>query len=705
MMRITFQIPIIICAVLGMAEAQLSSTGPGGIEIQMDTASGAFAVGDTLGRRITFNFNYPWSRGGNFLVFAVDDSGYTNMFGETRYGFNYIRIYPGEARYYLGTLSRDWRVSYGAGEFYFQISVTPVELNGAGMAKVVLYMFNGDAIPHDFGAMIGIDLKIGSNDRARFATGTSVLTEGTLLRDSDIPHFWQAFEVSPGAGCDQVIGRGYLKGLDATPPDRFALGDLYFLQMSPWEIDTTFVGQPYYDSAILMRWAKRRVNPDKDVKFVTYIGFGRCVPPDEEILLMPLIPSRLRPMCDGVESPFEAAVLVHNVSLDSGLTDGTVCIHIPPGTSLETDPLHPGDSCLSLAASPMLPGSSEVKSWLVNVDDTALWGDSIRITVSLTGEPAVFQECTSYVWVPDPDGNQPVCDMNLFYHSTACPDSEPIYIPFYLHDDTGIDTYSVAVKVGNAVLTALSGYFLFVGDSLYVRIPPYLLTHGETLEVKLISVTDIYGCSPPDFPPPETILVDRQPPILVGFDPPDAHPIDTIPRVRIIFSDDVTGIDQSSLDLIVDGEHISPDDPRISWESDSVVIFTADETYPDGYPLTVCVMSIADRTDRCGPNVRDIPQCVTYTVSAIADRRPPELPAFVVQPNPFNSACSIRFQTSEPAELTISDVRGKVVLTRRFPKPGDHAFWWKPRGIPGGIYLISVNSGKSVSAFKVLYLP
>ena len=691
---------------VSLSFAQIISTGPGGIEIQMDTASGAFAVGDTLGRRITFNFNYPWTRGGNFFVFAVDDSGYTNMFGETWCGFDYIRVFPGNSWYYLGTLNRDWRVPHGSGQFYFQISVTPVELNGTGVAKIVFYMFNGDDIPHNFGAMVGIDVKIGSNDRARFATGTSVLTEGTLLSDDDIPYFWQAFEVSPAAGCDQVIARGYLKGLDATPPDRFALGDLYYLQRQPWEPESTFIGVPYYDSAILMRWAKQRVNPDKDVRFVTYLGFGRCVPPGEDILLIPLIPAELRPRCDCIESPFEAAVMIHNVSLEGGLTDAEVCIHLPAGVSLDTDPLHPDDSCLALSIEPLLPGSSEVKSWLVEIDDTALWGDSIPIIVDVHGEPSVSEACTSFVQIPNPDGNPPVCDMNLFYHSTACPDSEPIYIPFYLHDDTGIDTYSVTIKVGDAVLNALSGYFLFVGDSLYVQIPPYLLSHGETLEVKMISTTDIYGCSPEEFPPAETILVDREPPTFIGFDPPDAHPIDTIPSVKLIFSDDVTGVDHSSLDLLVDGEHIPPDDPRLVWVSDSEVVFTADEVYPDGYPFTVCMMSIADRTERCGPNVNDVTRCATYTVSKIGEM--PQKPAnlLIAAPNPFNDRCLIHFRLGTPeGALEIRDVGGRIIKHLTIAKSGDNAYIWQPEpNIPSGIYFIIIRTESSYTQKSVLYI-
>ena len=700
-----------IAFLIRLSFCQLSAEGAGGFLIQMDADRGFIGLGDTSGNCITFNFNYPWERGGNYVVFAVDDAGYTNLPGEaSMYGFDYLGSYSGSAGYFLETLSRNWRVPFGSGEFYFQISVSPIEMDGVGVAKIVLYAFNGDAIPHDFGAMLGFDMLIGSNDRPRFTTGSSFLSEGTLLSGDNIPYFWQAFEVSPGAGCGQVIARGYLRGLEATLPDRFALGDNRYLQMQPWEIDTSFVGVPYYDSAILMRWSKRRVNPDKATSFITYLGFGRCVSGDTDILLIPLVPSRLMPECDAVESPFEAAVLIHNLSLDSGLSDAEVCIHIPDGVELEIDPLHSGDSCLALEIDPLLPESSTVKSWIVGIEDTSLWGDSIPIIITLSGEPSVEMSETSFVHIPHPDGNPPLCALDFPYHCIGCSDSDCVEIPFYLWDDTGIDSHSVAVKLGEHILLAVSGFLHFTDDSLYVEIPQWMLEHGDTLPVEMISATDIYGCSPAEFPSVETLFVDLEAPVFIGFDPPDGNLICSTPQIRILVDDKPAGIDRMSVDILFDGSHIPPDDPQISWESDSILVFTASETFPEGYPLTICLMSVADNTDFDGPHINDTPVCATYTVSAVSEtRKPPNKPFLWVSPNPFNYSCKISLYTPRPctAEIEIFDIHSRIIgkIDMGNISSGNHNIRWQPEeNLPSGIYFINAMVGNYKLKSSVLFI-
>jgi len=688
---------------------QLVAEGPGGFLVQMDTVRGLIGFGDTAGHRITYNFNYPWERGGNYMVFAIDDSGYSNVYGESMYGFTYLGVYSGLSAYYLGTLSRNWRVPFGAGEFYFQISVRPIELNEVGVAKIDLYAFNGDAIPHDIGAMMGLDIKIGSNDRARFATGSHLLSEGTLLSGNNIPYFWQAFEVSPGAGCEQVIARGYLKGLEATAPDRFALGDQYYLQLHPWEIDSSFIGIPYYDSAILMRWAKQRVNPDKSVQFTTYIGFGECVDSDDDVILVPLITSRLRPQCDCVESPFEVAGLVHNLSLSEGVSDGMICISIPEGIELTVDPMHTDDTCITLGLDPLPIDSSDVESWLLSIVDSSLWGDSIWIALELYGEPDVEIMETSWVHIPSPDGNLPVCELDFPYTFIGCVDTGAVQIPFYLWDDTQIDPHSVSVKLGDHLLLAVSGYFIFTEESLYVELPPWAIEHGETLELQMISATDIYGCSPDIFPEPETIIVDLNDPVFVGFDPPSGS-VSQTPQVRLLFEDRPAGIDPMSLDLLFDGVHIPPDDPRIYWEYDSVMVFTADETFPDGYPLTVCMMTVADRTQLCGPHINDTPVCITYEVSAVEEvKKPLDKCLLWVSPNPFNKSCQITFYSPSKHNLHIEifDVFGRVVknFQQTISTAGTHNFFWTPAdNLPSGIYIISAKTSNYTIATSTLLL-
>jgi len=690
--------------------AQISVEGPSGIVIQMDTSKGLIAFGDTSGRKLTYNFDYPWTRGGNFAVFAVDEAGFTNLPGEVMFGFENLSGNPGGSGYYMGTLSKNWRVPHGAGALFFQISVTPVELDGAGVGRISLYIFNSDVIPHQIGGMLGIDLKIGNNDSPPLTTSTNVLSVGTLLNEDYMPYFWQAFEISPGAGCEQVIARGYLKGLGAISPDRFALGDLLFLGLHPWEFDSSFIDVPYHDSAIILRWPKENVNPDKSVEFITYFGFGRCITSAMDILLFPMIPAELIANCDEIDAPFEAAVLVHNISLMAGLTDGEVCISLPDGVSLEFDPLHPDEPCLPLSVDPMLPESSAVTAWLVDIDDTALWGDSIMITLTLTGEPAVSITETSWVYIPNPDGNLPLCALNFPYRYLGCPDSASIVIPFYLWDDSGIDRLSVATKLGDHILLSISGYVSFTEESLFVVVPEWAMVHCDTLPLQLISATDIYGCSPAEFPPVETLFVDLYSPNFHGFIPPGGASCPQIPVIRMFIVDEPAGVNPMSIEIRFDGVDIPPDDPRISWEEDTILVFTSSDTFPIGYPLTICLMSVADNTDLCGPHVTETPFCATYTVSAIDEAiKMPERPSLWAAPNPFNATCEISLFLPQPGEVCIyiQDIFGRYVATIEHNKfmSGTYKFHWKPSiKTPSGVYLISADFNRQKIVYRALYV-
>ncbi len=85
-------------------------------------------------------------------------------------------------------------------------------------------------------------------------------------------------------------------------------------------------------------------------------------------------------------------------------------------------------------------------------------------------------------------------------------------------------------------------------------------------------------------------------------------------------------------------------------------------------------------------------------------------------PNPFNSSTRISFglDKSAPTRLAVYDLSGRLVVdllevTPPFNSPpasrgGNHSLVWNAEGLPGGIYLVRLESGKQSKTMKVLLL-
>ncbi len=694
--------------VLSACFAQLSVEGVGGLVVQMDTTDGFFALGDTAGHPLMYNFDYPWLRDGMFILFMVDDSGFTNYYSETFYGYTFLRDYSAGCGYWSGGISKEWDVPYGGGSIFFRLTVTPVEIDGVGVAKITFYVFNGDTAAHDFGAMLQLDILVGSNDRAPLATGTSVLSRCTILEDDEIPYFWQSYEVSPSAGCGQVIARGFLRSLGATPPDRFVLAHYPYIWRQPWELDTTYEGLDYIDSAVLLRWPKQRVSSCKSATFVTYFGFGKCVEESTDVVLLPLVPGEVGAECDTLSLPFEVAALVHNAGLAAGVAAGTLCVTLPAGMDFDADPFHPASPCVPLGSDPLELDSTAVSAWLVNVVDPTLADTTLPIVIDLYAQPDIALSSTSWVYIPSPDGEPPVVDVHFPYRCISCGDSGSVVIPFFVYDSSGIDPLSVSVQVGGRLLTPTSGYVHLGGDTIYVEVPVGMLVHGAVLEYRFASLSDVFGCTAEDFPPPGTLLVDLFPPSFLGFDPPGGSFIGSVPVVRLRFADEPAGVDTASVELQFDGAVVAPDDPRISWEGDSVLVFSSTDTFPPGYPLTICLTHIADRAELCGPNEISLLQCATYTISGVEEAKPEGELAVSVVPNPFNAACDVKLSLSRRTRVSVDvlDTSGRLLVSvfRGVLDGGAHRLRWRPDGMASGVYIVRVCADDAVAVSVVAYV-
>ncbi|HDR90931.1 MAG TPA: hypothetical protein ENN75_01645, partial [candidate division Zixibacteria bacterium] len=77
---------------------QYAITGPGGLVIQLDTLDCFFGIGDTVGagRRLMFDFRYPWERGNSSFAVMIDSVVYNNtLWLSAVCGHTHLRPYRG----------------------------------------------------------------------------------------------------------------------------------------------------------------------------------------------------------------------------------------------------------------------------------------------------------------------------------------------------------------------------------------------------------------------------------------------------------------------------------------------------------------------------------------------------------------------------------------------------------------------------------
>lgn len=85
-------------------------------------------------------------------------------------------------------------------------------------------------------------------------------------------------------------------------------------------------------------------------------------------------------------------------------------------------------------------------------------------------------------------------------------------------------------------------------------------------------------------------------------------------------------------------------------------------------------------------------------------------PKLEVFPNPLYTRCTIQYELKEEAEIAvgISNIFGyeSVLLEKAERKPGKYSFTWEPAasGLPGGIYLVSLNTGQYLISKKIVII-
>ncbi|RKZ29890.1 hypothetical protein DRQ36_07295 [bacterium] len=227
-----------------------------------------------------------------------------------------------------------------------------------------------------------------------------------------------------------------------------------------------------------------------------------------------------------------------------------------------------------------------------------------------------------YIHVPDGDW-------------TACnPDS----IVWIISDSVGVVESTIEVEVEGVTYTTSAPELTWDGIlSRLVFIPSPMWPSGTTVNACLTAVMNLDSVWLPDSVCGE-FYVDLDPPVVWGIDPPPGSTIlaPDFDHLDLFLFDYLSGLDESTVDITVNGISYGLTHPSVVWDGDSSyhaclctlgigLHFECDET------VEVCITA-GDSPDWCGPNMLDTCWEV-YTA-------PCGLNAVIIEPLPNSiSAC------------------------------------------------------------------
>ena len=717
---------LLVLLIAAMAYGQYVVTAPGGIVIELDTLDGFFGIGDTVGvsgRKLMFDFGHPWNRKASHFIIMIDSTLYSN---DEAFPFlcdgAFLRPFHGPVSTFYDGFATQWNIPMDtlSGTIILTQRLRGIIIDDMPSVEISYMFLNNDDVSHRVAFLQNIDVLVGTNDAAPMAMGGVYTADGDILTADAVPYFWEAFEVGPGAGSDQVVARGILRGL-AVQPSTFVFGHQSYLYSDCWEPDSDIVGLPYHDSGVTMLWDEQQISPNKFTKISTIYGFGKPPEAGTDYIVMPLVPNTVGSACDHwAQNPFEVAILIHNMSLAAGIDSLSVCISLDEGLSIAVDPWHIlADTCMTYT-DPLLPDSTFMVNWLVEADSTyfTFGPTDVNIVARVTSTTAGFEdfEETTSVHIPDPVGVPPYVEaVYAPDHAISCSAIE-LHLKYLIEDDGGIDPASLIFQIGSTLKYINDTMVTFANDTATLQIPFYFLYHGNHIYCGVVAVSDSDGCIPDSIPVISSFWVDNLPPQVGSPYPPDGSVIgDSLTQILLPLHDWPAGIDTSSILFRVGIDGIRTvygvSSPELSY-TDSTLIFTPTAPWPDSAEIEVCLLRALDRTDPdfCAVNAADT-FCFTFGTdyTAVPEAGRPLVFELSAHPNPFNSTVSIEATLSK--RLRIYDITGRPVrdLSSRLDPSGRSNVEWNGRSdngsaLPSGIYLVRSDRDEKTITEKIILL-
>jgi hypothetical protein len=284
--------------------------------------------------------------------------------------------------------------------------ITPVKYAGIGGILIECFLKNNDSIPHNAGLLYEFDTQINTNDGSPIHTNYGLTAKETTFVSPKIPIYWQAYEnIDPDSG---IIGQGNLKGtytftdnsnqskpLQLLPPDEIFLSDWEKLFNILWDYNVN-LGEPYYDSGILLKWLEKIIQPDSTLHLSTYIGIGNLIY-DGVLSASINVPKISFTGQNYLPDPFELNIIVQNTSNET-ISDITGNIKLAPGLNLV-----PGTSLKQLLPTELLPLQTGILTYLISANFQV---DPVKlpIDVDISANTLPSNRYTKYVQIPAAPG-------------------------------------------------------------------------------------------------------------------------------------------------------------------------------------------------------------------------------------------------------------------------------------------------------------
>ncbi|MCD6502102.1 hypothetical protein J7L01_05825, partial [bacterium] len=569
----------------------------GDIRLAVDDIDGRFTIGTTDGKSLLFGFPSEGATShANFLVGDSVAGTYTDDGG----------LHPDPARVLLHPVAiGDAIVSrYEIDGIQFEQKLTPTILGENSSVFIEYTATNTTASAVDVGLLLFLDTMIGGNDYAPIATEYGYFAVEREFVAPDIPMYWQAFESSPWQPEDSLIGAGVLIGGSASPPDRVVYGDFWHFHDVEW--DYTVSGDPYSDSAVLLRWDARPLSPGETRRMSTYYGLG-----DAEIVVGDLNLSLSAPEELTIEScsfrtpnPFPVNLIVSN---GTAITLGGLSarIDLPEGFHVDG-----GSSIVDLAPDVLSSGATGTVSWLIAVDDS-MFGDDTTVCFDVSAW-ASATDTFSVEWCIDIPGIDdrgataelmaPTEDVTI-----AC---DTVALMFRIGDPGEIDASTLELTIdGLHLFYPDPGRMSFSDPFLTCLIPSSELTEGE-VNIALGDIHDRDGC-PLVADYEWSIHLDWHPPVATILTPSSGDTLTSEDFDVVVSLTDLSGIEDSSLFWTINGTRYGL--PVTLDDSIASIRPAATGLVPLGLsPCEVCLEGIHDKAyGHCGPNAAP-PACIEF---------------------------------------------------------------------------------------------
>ncbi|MCD6097488.1 gliding motility-associated C-terminal domain-containing protein [bacterium] len=189
---------------------------------------------------------------------------------------------------------------------------------------------------------------------------------------------------------------------------------------------------------------------------------------------------------------------------------------------------------------------------------------------------------------------------------TSCRDSSIIIAVIDTLSD--IDPSSISLSVNRVIYTIGANLSLF--DTLLIFTPPAPgFRDGDTVNVSLLTLSNVHGVPADSLPLSWTFYVDLSGPDFSNlYPPPDTVIRTSTPGIHLNVTDNLAGVDPSLFVITVNGRTLSPGEYsfRDSLLTLTGVIIDSTET------VTVCIEA-GDLAMYCGPNISDT--CWSFVVT------------------------------------------------------------------------------------------